>query len=439
MNEDALIGRILSVIPAYGYEMSALLSLLRIEITTEVPTACVSCERRPVLRVNPEFVAAHCRTDEHLFLLVMHELHHVLLGHTRLFARPSIANNLAFDAVINALLMMRFPGRAYSSFFLELYGDQEGVARLLAPPDGHPIADARLAALHARLYGDGNTTAEEIFRAVVKEAEQHTGNQLPALLGTHGDLEDLVNWGTEGPASADFVQALREIVEKWPPPADPLRGRSLADVMARRDVSSIDPAERVLRVTRCALTAAATGRGLSRRVDLRPVVAQVPIPVLGDRRAAVARASGWTPVLHQASLVARARSSGAADVYIDVSGSMSPYISHLYGALTRLHVHIAPDVAMFSTQVKRIALPALMQGYCETTGGTDISCVMEDITRRCAKKVLIVTDGYVGSPAEQHVKALRAKGTEARVLLTPKGWREDLQGIAARMDELPEL
>src|SRR4051794_16257286 len=112
---DLIVARVLNAVPAASYEMGALLSVLRIEVTTEVPTACVSCERRPVLRINPEFVETWCRTDEHLFLLVMHELHHVLLGHTRLFRRTTVAHNIAFDAVINAMLCRRFPQRAYTS------------------------------------------------------------------------------------------------------------------------------------------------------------------------------------------------------------------------------------------------------------------------------------------------------------------------------------
>jgi hypothetical protein len=43
----------------------------------------------------------------------MHELHHVLLGHTKLFQRLSTADNIVFDAVINSLLCRMFPQPAY--------------------------------------------------------------------------------------------------------------------------------------------------------------------------------------------------------------------------------------------------------------------------------------------------------------------------------------
>src|SRR5512133_1253645 len=112
MTEDEiLVHRVLNAVPAGSFAMNALLSLLRVEVSREVPTAAVSCERRPVLRINPDFARARCRTDEHLFMLVMHELYHVLLGHTRLFPRATPAHNLAFDAVINSLLALQHPAR----------------------------------------------------------------------------------------------------------------------------------------------------------------------------------------------------------------------------------------------------------------------------------------------------------------------------------------
>src|SRR5512139_1189798 len=168
---DALAARVLNAVPAASYEMTALLSVLRIEATSDVPTAAVSCERRPVLRLNPEFIETWCRTDEHLFVLVMHELHHVLLGHTRLFRRVTRAHNVAFDAVINALLCHRFPERAYTSLFSSFYADAEGPARLLAPPDGRPWPEGDpLGALHRSLYGAFCVSAAEVFEQIVRLA-----------------------------------------------------------------------------------------------------------------------------------------------------------------------------------------------------------------------------------------------------------------------------
>ena len=44
------------------------------------------------------FIDKYCKTDEHLFMLVMHELYHKILGHTTLFGKTTIIENIVFDA-----------------------------------------------------------------------------------------------------------------------------------------------------------------------------------------------------------------------------------------------------------------------------------------------------------------------------------------------------
>ena len=435
---DDLVRRVLDAVPARSHALGALLSLFRVEASEDVPTACVTCERRPVLRVNPAFVREHCRSDAHLFLLVMHELHHVLLGHTRLFPRVTPAHNLAFDAVVNALLCARFPEEAYTSFFTEQYGAEKGPLRLLAPPGLPAVKPARLAALHEALY-EGRATAQEVFQAIVKEVAG-APLALGRLLGSHGRAGDDGRWGTEGPVDPTVVDAIRRIVERWPPPQDPIRGRSLADVLEERTVTPRDSTAAVLRSTRSALLGAADrGRRFARRTA-GPRPALVPLPEPADRRAGVARALGTTPLLYRSALLdRRGHEDGAAHVYLDVSGSMDPWLEDLYGALASLRRHIAPDVHLFSTRVESVPLRALKDGVCTTTGGTDVRCVLEHALASRARRLLLVTDGYVGEAPKDLARAAAKKGLEIRVLLTPGGWRKDVEPLAARIQELPPL
>jgi hypothetical protein len=69
-------------------------------------------------------------------MLIMHELHHVLLGHTRMFPRLTQIDNPVFDAVIDALLCRMFPAPQHTAFFIDLYSDQDLPACLLRPPSG---------------------------------------------------------------------------------------------------------------------------------------------------------------------------------------------------------------------------------------------------------------------------------------------------------------
>src|SRR5262245_50898898 len=137
MISDRPLGeRILDCFPSGTYALTALLRLLDVVESDEVSTAAVECRVRPRLLVNPYFVDRHADTPEKLLMLVMHELHHVLLGHTRLFPRISAIDNIVFDAVINSLLCRMFPGREFTALFTEFYSDAKVPDCLLRPPGG---------------------------------------------------------------------------------------------------------------------------------------------------------------------------------------------------------------------------------------------------------------------------------------------------------------
>ena len=438
----ALALRLLNALPAGAYEVTALLSLLRVEESRDVPTAAVTCERRPVLKLNPDFLAARCASDEHLFLLVMHELHHVLLGHTRLFPRPTPAHNLAFDAVINALLCARFPSPAHVSFFLDYYGRETGPLRLLAPPAGAPIEDPDLRLLHELLYSaSSDVTCLEVFERLADALgpQGHGGLDTSGLLGSHGEEGD-DDWGTAGPLDADVVAAVRRIVEKWPPPPGARRGRSLADVFDEKPVASATPGERVLAALRRALDDSATAgpRSAVRRPGALPAL--VPLPTPRDRRATVARLAGRPPLLYAGVASSpRARAAGRSLVYLDVSGSMDSFLPYLRAALSRLASRVEPRLGLFSTRVAVARLDDLVRGKVPTTGGTDVACLLEHVLASGARRVLVITDGYVGQPGRALAGRVRQARVDLRVVLTPEGWTRDLAPLASRLVTLPHL
>jgi hypothetical protein len=154
----------------------------------------------------------------------------------------------------------------------------------------------------------------------------------------------------------------------------------------------------------------------------------------------VARLAGSPPLLWAGEVESpRAKSAGRAVVYLDVSGSMDPYLPLLYGALTRLKERVDPQVRAFSTQVAVVRVEALARGKVPSTGGTDAACVFEHALAAGARKILVVTDGYVGPPKAAMTERIRKARLDVRVLLTPNGWRPDLAGIASRFVPLPEL
>ena len=235
--------RIFNVLPAAGYQMDRLLQLMDVVESDLSPTACVECRVKPRMHLNPEFVEEHCQRDEHLFMLVMHELYHVILGHTRLFERVTPLHNFVFDAVINSMLCHEFPEPVYSEFFCKLNDWDSFPGRLLRPPPNWRVGgkiempeDARLAeaAVIELLYGgsredNSNITYHDVFKAVAGCLQVIVPSEEPdkffegaVLLGDHsgdslsGELDEAV-------LSDDAVQdVVRKIVEKWPPPDKPI-------------------------------------------------------------------------------------------------------------------------------------------------------------------------------------------------------------------------
>ncbi len=111
----------------------AVLKVLTIDFTDTVATLAVTCEPQPRLLVNLGFVAAHCLGDAEVKAVICHEFLHVLLRHTERFTTLTMAEHLALDAVINAIIH-RTLGPEYSRMMSRYYAEAAGVARLLRPP-----------------------------------------------------------------------------------------------------------------------------------------------------------------------------------------------------------------------------------------------------------------------------------------------------------------
>ena len=229
------------------------------------------------------------------------------------------------------------------------------------------------------------------------------------------------------------------------PPAfsPPRRGRSLADLLEEKPVASATPGERVLATLRRALDDSATAgpRSVVRRPG--PLPALVPLPTPRDRRATVARLAGRPPLLYAGeSSSPRARASGRARVYLDVSGSMDPFLPFLpflRAALSRLASRVEPRLGLFSTRVAVARLDDLVSGRVRTTGGTDVGCLLEHVLASGARRVLVITDGYVGEPKRALADRVRRARVDLRVVLTPEGWTRDLAPLASRLVTLPPL
>jgi hypothetical protein len=451
---QALAERLVRCLPAATFEMETLVQLAGIEATRDVPSAAVTCEGRPRLLLNPDFVAAHCARDEHLFLLVMHELWHVILAHTRLYPRATPAENVAFDAVINAGLCRQFPGPEYRGFFEALNPADAFPGCLLRPPEGWPQAPriprgvrgwpARTRGLLERLYpaaGQPDVPAP-LYSEILALLKKRARRSKPTLLGDHGDPEQEATLV----GRTDFGDVVRRVVAAWPPPPFPLGGRDLGRSVGSW-LSALGPATADARrvfaeVLRRTLVPQRSGERRSHRTLVRAPSGLAPLPNLRDRQAPARRALGLPSLLQVQELLTPARAPDVparAHVYLDVSGSMNAILPALLGLLLP---HVAAGrahVFQFSTVIAPLTLAALRSGQLRTTGGTDVNCVLAHaLGTPHLRTVLLVTDGYVGQPHAKYKAGLRERGLRIHAVLPAESaWTRDLEPLARSITVLP--
>ena len=447
---SGIAARIARSLPGASFELEALVRLVGIIETTSIPSAAVSCSGRSRLLVNPEFVQRWCQQDEHLFLLVMHEMWHVLLGHTTLYPRTTIRHNIAFDAIINAGLARQHPEPQYRGFFEEINSPDEFPQLLLRPPRNWPhdpeyqVKGPRgTRDVLRRLYppADKQSVLMPTYEEVLALLDDVLDDNHVKLLGDHrpeGESADPMN----DPA---FAGAVRRIVESWPPPPVLMRGRDAGGQVINTWVQPVVVATDVRREFMKALEKVlrpATDGARSDAVEQRAVqVGPGPLPNEFDRAQHAKRRLGQQLVLPNQRLVLPVRNAQPpmrALVYLDVSGSMSHLLPHLTDLLMPTTRRGLTQLRQFSTVVQALPLEDLASGKIATSGGTGIDCVLADMLTRPERRVLLLTDGYVGEPNTYLLEQVKDARFEIVTVLPAGGWRTDLTPYT-EIVELPHL
>ncbi|GAB4524934.1 MAG: hypothetical protein OHK0046_40150 [Anaerolineae bacterium] len=441
--------RLLRSLPTTRFEMNTLTRLAGIETTRALPTAAVECKRRPRLLINPDFVEAHCKRDEHLFLLVMHELWHVLLGHTRMYPRMTDAQNIAFDAIINAGLMREFNAPEYMGFFDQLNPADQFPGCLLRPPVGWPhnpvypeeIGPPGTAQIIMRLYPAQNSrnTRMPLYEEVLNLLLRAGIFPMPLLLGNHSDE----------PINDPYMkEMMKQVTQEWPE-IKMLEGRGYGGYVGRRTFHinpASEDARRVFSRTLQRTLLPRQGRQHSKaRMSVKSEGGNGVLPNAHDRLSPAKRALGAPGTIWAQPGTTKARvpeHPSRSFVYLDVSGSMNFVLSNLLHLLVPYVAKGHAEAYQFSTQVHGLPFNQLNKGMLTTTGGTDINCVLEHALKvePYVQRVLIVTDGQVGPPLPHLASAVQDRAMRLHVVL-PHGCRLDkgVELISTTVVELPPI
>lgn len=447
-DEEKIIARILDVIPPRSFELTTFLSLFRVRFSEKTKTACVTCGDSPKLLLNKDFIEAHCQTDEHLFMLVMHELYHVILGHTTLFPHATEVRNIVFDAVINAILCSLFPKPEFTSFFTDYYPSDKMPYALLRPKgDGTPLAAEQALKL---LYGGSDTgTYHDVYEALlksgcVKEVKLVVKSDgEPLLLGSHDEENEEI--------SQEMKDLIHKIISKWPSPDRPLQGQDLgAEECERGFDADAAPTIRLRRgIRRLMRRAAIPGKKEVSRRSVREMVCETAtfLPDWHDRSHEAREVAFGDALIYSTTTRLQrpsSRDNRQAFVYFDVSGSVAEEVPSVAQALLPYCRSRLCTVHVFSTVVHQASARDLAARKFSSTGGTDIDCVLKHVLelppRKRPRAVVVVTDGFTGKPDAGLAERFHAAGMRLFVGLvkTDCGCNQetDLSSIADKFIKL---
>lgn len=429
---SSLAQRIANVELLIPYGLEKIIALLDIEESRDIPTAAIPIGMgQPKIKINPDFVAQYCQEDVCLAALLLHEMHHLLLGHTRIFPRVTIKHNIAFDAIINAMICRQEP--RYGLLFQKTYKTDVFPECLLRPPEGFPdnitypdAMDASVKNIIQELYHTRTTSFYDVFELICSRSIDIS----ITLLGDHG--EDVR--GFQQSDDPELFEAIRSIVEQWPQPPNPIMGRSLSDITTQKQgifKEDDTPDKTIIRAIH-KLFHQQNDAQLEGGAITEHTLSQI-WPNLRDRRAFAMASASFRPLLYQGS-IPQHNTIERCTVYLDVSGSMSSYLEHVSNALLSCAQYITPTIYTFSTKIFEISVEEYRKGSYSTTGGTDITVVAQHIHENNIRSAIILTDGYVGKIPTSYLEACRRANFQ--VILTENGFRDDLSPVATEIHQL---
>jgi hypothetical protein len=470
---DRLVEGVLDLAGARSLALDALLSVSSVEWSAEITTACVECSDRPRLLLSPAFVERYCTTPERLAMLLLHELSHISLGHTRLYPRVTWTHNVAFDAVINASLLRSLVAKGietagYAALLEDTYDAGEAPFFLLRPPPAWPSSpgwdasadcDARLREIHHRLYAAplGAAAEQVTYTEIVTALAASTASGaadgehlLARLLGSHGGTEAERAFETSG-RDARGAELLGEAIS-----ALGLDGGHRAGAGGETYLQRVER-RRTERALERALASLLVRVFLEDRGGT-PRWREVPVPGVSpdpsrDRRAHARRhAAGLlgapAPLLFASPAVRRRPDRRSAGIYLDVSGSMLGLLDRLHAALVPLRRLLAAEVFVFSTEVLPVSRAAFLRGELPSTGGTSIEPVLRHLASEAARpgraarsrrrRALVLTDGWFDSPSGDAVRRLEGAGHQVHLGVLGPGPLHDRASWVASTTRLPD-
>jgi hypothetical protein len=335
-------------------------------------------------------------------------------------------------------------GDRYSAFMSRYYADESGIGRLLRPriededaweEDGNRLHS--LLPVWDGLYA-GVLVADDILQ-LANDRRIKALSVLPenGFLGNHDPNDGAGD--EDGAVACDEVEGALERAMRsmngegiWRSPKD--RGVG-TNAYQNRVTASDEALERWRRETYRVLKRYLTPDPKAPRSVVGMQDSHLPILNSSDRRA-FAR-SLWNPLIPEVVWqTSRVSSSGSAQVYLDVSGSMYAEMPLIIGLLIRLGGYIRRPFWAFSD----VVAPASIrdnQLVADTTGGTTMSCVLEHLVQTRPPAAVVITDGYI-EPLDRRL-VRRTNKTRLHAIVTRDGSSQWLRNAGISYTQLGRI
>jgi len=394
---DNLKNRLYNLVELNSLNMMELLKICDIVYDDSIDSACVTCSTRPIMKFNKKFVEQYCKSDEHLLMLVMHELYHIILGHTILFKKVNIIDNIVFDAIINSILCKTFKSERYTSFFTNMNSDSFFPSCILRPL-GPQTPDKYKPILNI-LYEQDSITYTELYELIARNYNEFVSNTNYLLIGNHNDEE--CNKYTR-----DLIE---KITKDWPKSNVKLsfaKGDNIVDKNVRLEKIDETKYKKFKRILK--LVGIDCNDKQFEYVDSTNVIYSLKDRYISSKE-----------MLYPINLLYKYKTMSNNKIcsnkietliYLDVSGSFKEELKTVMPLLLKPYKNHECRLFTFSNHVTEITYDDLKEGNYKSDGGTDINCILEHYfslpKKKQNKKILIITDGYFSTPNKKYINML---------------------------------
>lgn len=425
-SQKQIISRIYSVVPKNTIWMDELLKINSISFSDKIRGARIYVEEKR-MTLNENFINEYCQSDEHLLMLILHELYHIIMGHKLILApiNSLLIDNTIKDSIINAHLCKTFKEEKYVSFFEETYPHPGSFPECIlrpkceeTPEEFYPVLDLLYESDDAS-YEKVLKMLQEIFKNNPQEDIQNETPQEPLneeqlsnieekydeILSKKPETREQIIQEVNG-KSFKLVPFSTEEMNGWIAKIKDIFENEL-EHKKRYVMTSYDP-------NLPSGTMSTFMPSIHDRTYLSKTLLYDNRPLLFNKNVSYVEKSKKEEI--------------KTPIYLDVSFSMAPFLDRVQYLLSSIMQTYKFKLYAFSTDVSELPTDKVKKGKFSTRGGTDINALFKHYfslkREEQSEKIFIITDQiFYENIKDEYSDKMARNDTEVHFWNIVNGWR----------------